>query len=152
MNTTTTGTRVTTQRYFAEDKGRVSELEADDTKVTQFDWDLMDRIDKVIHPDLEETDTDHDANGNVKKVTVPSTYDYDFEYTEVNELHTFTTPLNETTTYIYDRDRRLQEVQFPSMGTDPNFKVVNTYAEGLLDYSDTKEGRITLINVMKKRE
>ncbi len=139
VKTVTTGTRTLTYEYDAAAKGDVSDLIADDGKTTQYSYDALGRIDVVTHPDLTETDTDHDANGNIEEVTIPTVADYGFTYSQVNERDSSTTPLNETTTFVYDRDRRLKEMIYPS---SPTYKTLHTYANGKLDYSDTPEGRI----------
>ncbi|MCP4000511.1 MAG: DUF1566 domain-containing protein [Gammaproteobacteria bacterium] len=140
VETVTTGTR--TQTYFYDDavsKGAVTKSIADDGKETQFSYDAVGRVDIVTQPDLSTIDADYDGNDNVTVLQTPRLKDYGFGFTDVDNVETETTPLTETTTYIYDKDRRLTEIIYPS---GPTIKTVNTYANGVLDYSDTPQGRV----------
>ncbi len=79
-------------------------------KVAKFEYDLLDRISKTTYPDGRATQTQYDNNGNTKTLVIPTPANHGFTYTGVNKVKIQSTPLNETTQYFYDADRRLIKV------------------------------------------
>ncbi len=134
----TTGERATLYDYSdSNDRGNVSSITSPDGKVTYFDYDLLDRISKTTYPDGHATQTQYDNNGNTKTLVIPTPANHGFTYTGVNKVKTQSTPLNETTQYFYDSDRRLIKVELPS-----GQLISNDYANGKLDKTTTPEGVI----------
>ena len=68
-------------------------------------------------PDLREIQTTYDANGNVASITPPSRPAHAFTYTPIDLESTYTPPDlgigNVATTYTYNQDRQLTQVQRP---------------------------------------
>jgi hypothetical protein len=136
IETETTGTRTQTYHYDdAVSKGRVTSIEAADGKHTYFSYDDIGRTDVVTYSDSHATDTDLDNNGNASNVNVPSTGDYGFTHNSVDKVTTESTPLDETTGFIYDKDRNLTETTLPSTKV-----MTHTYVNGLLDATTRPEG------------
>jgi RHS repeat-associated protein len=70
-------------------------------------------------------------------LTNPSTIDHSFGFNKVNRNTSYQTPLSGSYSYVYDKDRRLKQTNFPS-GNQIN----NIYANGRLEQIQTPEGNI----------
>ena len=94
----------------------------------------------INRPDSTSIGFSYDANGNMTVLTNPSSTDHSFEYNAVNLNSSYTTPLSGSYIYIYDKDRKLTQTNFPS-----GKQIINSYANGRLDQIQTPEGNIDLI-------
>jgi RHS repeat-associated protein len=70
-------------------------------------------------------------------LTNPSSINHGFGYNKVNLNSSYQTPLSGSYSYVYDKDRRLKQTNFPS-GNQIN----NIYANGRLEQIQTPEGNI----------
>ena len=70
-------------------------------------------------------------------LTNPTATDHGFSYNKVNQQNTYQTPLSGPYRYVYDKDRRLVQVGFPS-----GFQINNIYTDNLLTQTQTPEGDI----------
>jgi YD repeat-containing protein len=68
----------------------------------------------IVRPDESAIRFTYDANGNTTVITTPAGIDHGFGYNRVNLNSAYEAPLGGTTSYRYDRDRRLREVRHPS--------------------------------------
>lgn len=68
---------------------------------------------------------------------VPTNHTHSFTLNAINKVTTNKTPLNQTTTYNYDRDRRLTDITLPSGQI-----IHHNYRDGLLQDTQTPEGLI----------
>lgn len=111
-----TGTRETLFDYDSD--GNLDFITDPDKHITDFDYDEMGRVKEIHRPDMTDLYFDYDENGNMEILTVPKpearTVDHIFGYNSVNLENSYTTPLTESYSYIYDRDRRLTKKIFPS--------------------------------------
>ncbi|MFZ0449817.1 MAG: RHS repeat-associated core domain-containing protein, partial [Desulfatiglandaceae bacterium] len=88
-------------------------------------------------PDGSSVGFIYDKNGNMTVLTNPSTINHGFGYNKVNLNSSYQTPLSGSYSYVYDKDRRLKQINFPS-GNQIN----NIYANGRLQQIQTPEGNI----------
>ena len=100
-------------------------------------YDAVGRVKQVNRPDTTSLWFSYDKNGNMTVLTNPSTIDHGFGYNKVNLNNSYQTPLSGSYTYVYDKDRRLKQTNFPS-GNQTN----NIYANGRLEQIQTPEGNI----------
>jgi RHS repeat-associated protein len=81
----------------------------------------------------------YDQNGNMTVLTNPSIINHGFGYSLVNLNSSYQTPLSGSYSYVYDKDRRLVQTNFPS-GNQIN----NIYDKTRLIQIQTPEGSIDL--------
>jgi RHS repeat-associated protein len=67
----------------------------------------------------------------------PAGTEHTFGYNRVNQNSSYTTPKSGSYSYVYDKDRRLIETNFPS-----GQQITNTYENGRLAQTQTPEGNI----------
>ena len=86
-------------------------------RTVSFGYDEAGRVTTQILPDLREIHTTYDANGNVASITPPSRPAHTLGYTPVDLEATYTPPDlgigTVATTYTYNADRQLTQVQRP---------------------------------------
>lgn len=70
-------------------------------------------------------------------LTNPSATDHVFDYNKVNKQNAYQTPISGTYSFVYDKDRRLQQTNFPS-----GLQISNIYTDNLLTQTQTPEGNI----------
>jgi RHS repeat-associated protein len=116
--------------------------------ITTYHYDIMDRIARIEQKDPADGTTvvnqavfEYDANGNVWKLKKPkqngSLIDHVFGYNGVDLADFYNPPVvTNDYTYVYDRDRNLTYVYFPTN----NRYIHNTYVQGRLDNITTSEG------------
>ena len=70
-------------------------------------------------------------------LTNPLTMDHGFGFNKVNLNSSYQAPLSGSYSYVYDKDRRLKQTNFPSGN-----RIDNVYVNGRLDQIQTPEGNI----------
>jgi len=142
-------TRQTTFSYNA--LGFLESVTDPELHTTTYDYDDVGRVTAIHRPDTSTIGFDYDLNGNMTVLTNPSLVGHGFGYNNVNLNSSYQTPISGTYSYVYDRDRRLTQINFPS-GDQINNIYVNTQLmqvqtpEGNVDYTylcGTKVGSIT---------
>ncbi len=106
---------------------------------TNYFYDAVGRVTRVDRPDMTSIWFSYDNNGNMTVLTNPSTIDHGFGYNAVNLNSSYQTPISGSYSYLYDKDRRLKQINFPS-GNQIN----NIYDTGRLMQIQTPEGNIDL--------
>ncbi len=138
----TQGDRTYTLTY--DDKDNLQTVTDPLSQTTRFEYDPVGRVTKQIAPDGREATFTYDPNGNVDSITPPDRPAHRFEYTPVDLEAKYIPPsLNGedySTTYAYNQDRQLEEIQRPdgktvSLGYDD---------AGLLRTIDIARGQIRL--------
>ncbi|MBW2175246.1 MAG: RHS repeat protein [Deltaproteobacteria bacterium] len=79
-----------------------------------FTRDDVGRVNAIDRPDLTTVGFAYDQNGNMTVLTNPATIDHGFGYNKVNLNSSYQTPLSGSYSYVYDKDRRLVQTNFPS--------------------------------------
>ncbi len=137
VETVQTGTRQTRFEYDAD--GNVYSILDPENHLTTFEYDALGRTTAVHRPDGTDLYYDYDNNGNMTVLTNPSGIDHGFQYNNVNLAEEYDPPLSGSTTYTYDRDRRLTQTTYPS-----GAQIVNVYTGGQLTEIQTPEGHVSL--------
>ncbi|NNL80183.1 MAG: RHS repeat-associated core domain-containing protein [Flavobacteriaceae bacterium] len=91
----------------------------------------------VGRPDGSSLGFSYDGNGNTTVLTNPSSIQHGFGFNAVNLNSSYQTPISGTYSYVYDRDRRLTEINFPS-----GRQIRNIYDTTRLSRVQTPEGNI----------
>ena len=134
---TVTNTRETTFAYNAQ--GLLESITDPENMTTSYTYDAVGRMTGITRPDTSTVGFTYDLNGNMTVLTYPSTIDHGFGYNAVNRNSSYQTPLSGSYSYIYDKDRRLIQTNFPS-GLQTN----NIYANGRLEQIQTSDGNVDL--------
>ncbi|MBN1841374.1 MAG: hypothetical protein JW883_03705 [Deltaproteobacteria bacterium] len=132
-----TNTRETSFVYNAQ--GFLDSITDPEDHITYYTYDAVGRMTGISRPDTSTLGFTYDQNGNMTVLTNPNTIDHGFGYNAVNRNSAYQTPLSGSYTYIYDKDRRLIQTNFPS-GNQIN----NIYANGRLEQIQTPENNIDL--------
>jgi RHS repeat-associated protein len=132
MDTNTRGTDFT---YNAQ--GFLESVTDPEGYTTSYIYDAVGRVKQVDRPDSSSLWFSYDKNGNMTVLTNPSAINHGFGYNKVNLNSSYQTPLSGSYSYVYDKDRRLKQTNFPS-GNQIN----NIYANGRLEQIQTNEGNI----------
>ncbi|ABW66962.1 RHS repeat-associated core domain-containing protein [Desulfosudis oleivorans] len=107
-----TGTRETSFAY--DSYGYLTSVTDPRSLTTYFTNDLAGRVTHIARPDGTNLGFEYDANGNMTVLTNPSNVDHLFGYNGVDLNAFYTTPLSGSYSYLYDKDRRLVQKDFPS--------------------------------------
>jgi RHS repeat-associated protein len=132
-----TNTRQTTFTYNAQ--GFLESIIDPENETTTYSYDAVGRMTGISRPDTSSVSFTYDKNGNMTVLTNPATIDHGFGYNLVNLNSSYNTPLSGSYSYVYDRDRRLTQVNFPS-----GKQINNIYANGNLAQIQTPEGNVDL--------
>ncbi len=132
-----TNTRETTFSYDAQ--GFLASITDPENHSTTYTYDPVGRMTGINRPDGTSVGFTYDNNGNMTVLTNPSAIDHGFGYNGVNLNSSYQTPLSGSYSYVYDRDRRLVQTNFPS-GNQIN----NVYDKTRLVQIQTPEGNIDL--------
>ncbi|NIQ91130.1 MAG: RHS repeat-associated core domain-containing protein, partial [Deltaproteobacteria bacterium] len=132
-----TGSRITTFTY--DSQGNVESITDPENHTTTYTYDAVGRMTGINRPDGSSVAFSYDRNGNMTVLTNPASIAHRFGYNKVNLNSSYQTPLSGSYTYVYDRDRRLRQVNFPS-----GKQIENIYANGTLEQIQTPEGNIDL--------
>ena len=135
LTSITTNTRQTAFTYNAQ--GFLESVTDPGGHTTTYAHDPVGRITGGSRPDGSSIGFTYDKNGNMIVLTNPSTINHGFGYNKVNLNSSYQMPLSGSYTYVYDKDRRLKQTNFPS-GNQIN----NIYVNGRLEQIQTPEGNI----------
>ena len=135
LTSTTTNTRQTAFTYNAQ--GFLESVTDPAGYTTTYTHDALGRTTGINRPDGSSIGFTYDKNGNMTVLTNPSTINHGFSYNKVNLNSSYQAPLSGSYNYVYDKDRRLKQTNFPS-GNQIN----NIYASGRLEQIQTPEGNI----------
>lgn len=123
--------------FIYNQEGFIESIIDPENQTVSYTYDPVGRVKKVDRPDNTSVWFSYDNNGNMIVLTNPSTIDHGFGFNKVNLNSFYQTPLSGSYHYIYDKDRRLTQINLPS-GNQIN----NIYANGRLEQIQTPEGNI----------
>ncbi len=104
---------------------------------TTYTYDTVGRVTGIGRPDGSSLGYTYDGNGNMTVLTNPSSIQHGFGYNAVNLKSSYQTPISGTYSYVYDKDRRLIQTNFPS-----GRQIRNIYDTIQLSQVQTPEGNI----------
>jgi YD repeat-containing protein len=133
----TVGTRTTHFDYDMVSDPKTVTVTDPKNRITVYRYDSMMRLKSAARPDSSTVSFDYDRNGNMTVLFPPSEFPHKFGYNGVNLNDSYKTPLENTYSYSYDRDRRLREKRFPSGN-----KIIYAYDPAKLGHIETPEGNI----------
>ncbi|MBN2133804.1 MAG: SMP-30/gluconolactonase/LRE family protein [Sedimentisphaerales bacterium] len=97
--------------------GNLSSLRDPASRLWQYSHDLNGRLTTLIFPSAEKVLYQYDKNGNVVSITPPGRPAHGFTYTALGQIKEYIPPSvgsgTWTTTYRYNRDRQLEEIERP---------------------------------------
>ncbi|MFC1816115.1 RHS repeat domain-containing protein, partial [Thermodesulfobacteriota bacterium] len=131
----TTNNRQTAFTYNAE--GFLGSVNDPEDHTATYSYDLVGRVTGISRPDGGAVGFTYDQNGNMTLLTNPFTIEHRFGFNKVNLNSSYQTPLGGSYSYIYDKDRRLIQTNFPS-----GQQIVNTYDTIRLSQIQTPEENI----------
>ena len=137
LTSTITNTRETSFAHNAQ--GFLDSITDPENHTTSYTYDAVGRMTGINRPDSSSVGFTYDQNGNMTILTNPSTISHGFGYNGVNLNSLYQTPISGSYTYLYDKDRRLVQTNFPS-GNQIN----NVYDKTRLTRILTPEGNIDL--------
>ncbi|MDY6966930.1 MAG: hypothetical protein SVM80_13390, partial [Halobacteriota archaeon] len=132
-----TDTRETSFTYNAQ--GFLASITDPEDHTTSYTYDPVGRIIEIDRADGSSLGFSCDPKGNMTVLTNPSTIDYVFGYNGVNLNSSYQTPISGSYSYVYDKDRRLVQTNFPS-----GKAINNVYDNGRLIQILTPESSIDL--------
>jgi RHS repeat-associated protein len=112
LTSTKTNTRQTKLVYDSE--GFLKSVTDPENQTTSYSYDPVGRITGISRPDGGFVGFAYDKNGNMTVLTNPVDVDHGFGFNGVNRNSSYQTPLSGSYSYIYDKDRRLIQTNFPS--------------------------------------
>ncbi|MBC8233690.1 putative Ig domain-containing protein [bacterium] len=130
-----TNTRETSFTYNAQ--GFLESITDPEGYFTTYDYDTVGRMTAIHRPDSTTVGFAYDKNGNMTVLTNPSLVGHGFGYNKVNLNGTYQAPISGSYSYVYDKDRRLVQTNFPS-----GKQINNIYDTIRLDQIQTPEGDI----------
>jgi RHS repeat-associated protein len=136
LTSITTNTRQSSFIYNAE--GFLESVTDPEGHSITYDYDPVGRMTGINRPDGNLIDFIYDANGNMTVLINPAGIYHRFGHNKVNQNSSYTTPISGSYRYVYDKDRRLIETNFPS-----GQQITNTYENGQLANTQTPEGNIS---------
>jgi YD repeat-containing protein len=139
LTSITQGARQTTFAYTAQGflDSVIESVSGSQTRTTTYDHDPLGRVTGIHRPDNSLVSFAFDNNGNMTMLTNPTTVNHGFGYNKVDKKTSYQTPLSGNYQYLYDRDRRLTDIIFPS-----GRRIANIYSNGRLSQTQTPEGNI----------
>jgi len=117
-----THTRQTVLAYGPE--GWLASVTDAEKRTTGYRYDALGRVTEISRTDGSYIDFEYDANGNLTVLTNPTGIAHGFGFNSVNHNSSYQTPLSGSYNYVYDKDRRLMQTNFPSGKT-----IINDYAD-----------------------
>jgi len=133
----TTNTRSTALAY--DSRGFLSSVTDPGNHTTFYSHDSLGRVTGISRPDGSTLEFVYDMNGNMRILTVPSGVDHMFGYSAINLNNLYQTPISGSYSYLYDKDKRLKQIDFPS-----GKQITNIYDKTTLTQIQTPEGTIDL--------
>jgi RHS repeat-associated protein len=135
LTSVSTGARQSAFTYTTD--GFLESVTDSEGQTTSYEYDPIGRMTGTNRPDGNFIDFSYDANGNMTVLINPAGTEHKFGYNQVNQNSSYLTPLSGSYSYVYDKDRRLIETNFPS-----GRQITNTYENGRLAQTQTPEGNI----------
>jgi len=132
-----TNTRETSFSYNAQ--GFLESITDPKGYTTSYTYDPVGRMTGISRPDGSSVGFTYNRNGNMTVLTNPSGINHGFGYNKVNLNSSYLTPISGSYSYVYDKDLRLVQTNFPS-GNQIN----NVYDKTRLTQIQTPEGNIDL--------
>jgi RHS repeat-associated protein len=124
LSSVSTNTRNT---YFTYDAEGFLETVTDPAgHTTTYQYDPTGRVTGIDRPDGGHVEIKYDKNGNMTILTNPVDVSHRFGFNKINLNSSYTTPESGSYRYIYDKDRRLIQTNFPS-----GKSIINDYADPL---------------------
>ena len=130
-----TGARETAHTYNS--LGFLESVTDPENHTTTYSYDPVGRMTGISRPDGSTVGFAYDDNGNMTVLTNPSLINHGFEFNNVNLNSAYHTPLSGSYSYVYDKDRRLTQTNFPS-----GKQINNIYDTTRLSQIQTPEGNI----------
>lgn len=127
--------RTTIFRYNPQ--GFLASITDPESKSVSYAYDATGRVTQVTRPDGAVIGFGYDANGNTTMIRTPSAADHRFGYNRANLNSAYIPPFSGVYSYVYNKDRQLKEVTFPS-----GRKITNTYSNGNIARIQTPDGGI----------
>jgi RHS repeat-associated protein len=137
LTSTSANTKATTFAYNAQ--GFLESITDPENQTTIYTYDAVGRMTAINRPDSTTVGFTYDQNGNMTLITNPSDINHGFGYNMVNLKNSYRTPLSGSYSYVYDKDRRLIQTNFPS-----GKQINNVYDKTRLTQIQTPEGNIDL--------
>ncbi|MBW1781774.1 MAG: SMP-30/gluconolactonase/LRE family protein [Deltaproteobacteria bacterium] len=137
ITSVTNNTRQKSFTYNAE--GFLASVTDPKNHTTTYTYDPVGRVTGINRPDGSSLGFTYDLNGNMTVLTNPADVSHLFGYNKVDLNSTYQTPISGTYTYVYGKDRRLVQTNFPS-----GFQINNIYDKTRLMQIQTPEGNIDL--------
>ncbi|MCD4790514.1 MAG: hypothetical protein K8R37_10980, partial [Bacteroidales bacterium] len=137
LTSTSANTKATTFAYNAQ--GFLESITDPENQTTIYTYDAVGRMTAINRPDSTTVGFTYDQNGNMTLITNPSDINHGFGYNMVNLKNSYRTPLSGSYSYVYDKDRRLIQTNFPS-----GKQINNVYDKTRLTQIQTPEGNINL--------
>jgi len=122
LTSVSTNTRQSAFTYTAD--GFLESVSDPEGKTTFYEYDPIGRMTGINRPDGNFVDFSYDDNGNMTVLINPAGSEHKFGYNQVNRNSSYETPLENKYSYIYDKDRRLIQTNFPS-----GKSIINDYAD-----------------------
>lgn len=110
--TITTGTRKASFTY--DSNGYINSVTNPLNQTINYTNDKAGRIIYTERPDGSTFEFSYDPNGNMTMFTNPGSIDHTFGYNKVSLRDNYDTPISGSYSYIYDKDRRQIQKNFPS--------------------------------------
>jgi len=95
-------------------EGFLGSITDPENQTTTYTYDPVGRVAGINRPDGGIVGFTYDNNGNMTVLTNPVDVNHGFGFNTVNRNSSYTTPLSGSYSYIYDKDRRLIQTNFPS--------------------------------------
>ncbi|MDY6953784.1 MAG: RHS repeat-associated core domain-containing protein, partial [Thermodesulfobacteriota bacterium] len=137
LTSMTAEARQATFSYNAE--GFLETVTDPEDHTSTYTYDPVGRVTGISRPDSTSLGFTYDDNGNMTVLTNPSTVDHGFGYNKINLNSSYQTPLSGGYTYVYDKDKRLIQTNFPSEA-----QINRVYDTTRLMQIQTPEGNIDL--------
>ncbi|UCE56101.1 MAG: hypothetical protein JSV31_11845 [Desulfobacterales bacterium] len=135
LTSISTNARQTTFAYNAQ--GFPESITNPENYTTTYSYDPVGRITGISRPDDGYVGFTYDKNGNMTVLTNPVDINHGFGFNSVNLYRAYTTPLSGSYSYVYDKDRRLIQTNFPS-----GKQIFNIWDKTRLSQIQTPEGNI----------
>jgi YD repeat-containing protein len=135
LTSVTTNTRQSSFDYTAD--GFLESVTDSEGHTTSYEYDPSGRMTGINRSDGNFIDFIYDANGNMTALINSAGIYHRFGHNKVNQNSSYITPMSGSYSYVYDKDRRLIETNFPS-----GRQITNTYENGRLAQTQTPEGNI----------
>ncbi len=107
-----TGIRETAYDYNTQ--GFLESITDAENQTTRYAYDEIGRVTRIDGSDSSSVWFSYDSNGNMTVLTNPNIIEHGFGYNQVNLNDSYQTPISDSYSFNYDRDRQLTQINFPS--------------------------------------